>query len=98
MKLELVCFVPDFREGDSIKVYVRVRPPSNMEGDMDHGVCLDVGGDNNTVIFKSKPEAKVFTFDKVADIFTTQVCKCFNRATLFSKALGVGTGTVFGAI
>ena len=77
--MEVSCF----REDDSIKVFVRVRPPANMDGDMDHGVCLEVNGDNNAIILKCKPEAKVFTFDQVANVFTTQVCKYLNILCIF---------------
>ncbi|XP_061442512.1 kinesin-like protein KIF15 isoform X2 [Rhineura floridana] len=61
-------------EGDAIKVYVRVRPPSE-EGTVlangDNGLCLSVLS-SNTIRLHSKPEPKIFTFDHVADVNTTQ--------------------------
>ncbi|NXX90895.1 KIF15 protein, partial [Centropus bengalensis] len=60
-------------EGDTIKVYVRVRPPS--EGTTltngDQGLCLSVLS-SNTIRLHSKPEPKIFTFDCVANMETTQ--------------------------
>ncbi|XP_038030004.2 kinesin-like protein KIF15 [Anas platyrhynchos] len=60
-------------EGDAIKVYVRVRPPSEgtalMDGDQ--GLCLSVLS-SNTIRLHSKPEPKIFTFDYVANMDTTQ--------------------------
>ncbi|XP_044312262.1 kinesin-like protein KIF15 isoform X1 [Varanus komodoensis] len=60
-------------EGDAIKVYVRVRPPSEgtVLADGDHGLCLSVLS-SNTIRLHSKPEPKIFTFDDVADMDTTQ--------------------------
>ena len=55
--------------GDAIKVFVRVRPPS---GDNDGRKCLTVDGSNNAIIIKSSP-VKVFTYDKVVDVDSTQV-------------------------
>ncbi|KAJ6653873.1 hypothetical protein lerEdw1_008621 [Lerista edwardsae] len=57
-------------EGDAIKVYVRVRPLAN-EDQGDHGLCLSVRS-SNTIHLHSKPEPKIFTFDHVADVDTTQ--------------------------
>lgn len=61
-------------EGDAIKVYVRVRPPSEgpTVADGDQGLCLSVLS-SNTIRLHSKPEPKIFTFDHVANIDTTQV-------------------------
>ncbi|XP_029214553.2 kinesin-like protein KIF15 isoform X4 [Acropora millepora] len=59
-------------EGDNIRVYVRVRPPSkHLETDVDRTPCLEVTS-GNTVVLYSKPDAKNFSFDHVADINTTQ--------------------------
>ncbi|XP_068722534.1 kinesin-like protein KIF15 isoform X2 [Montipora capricornis] len=59
-------------EGDNIRVYVRVRPPSkHLETDVDRTPCLEVTS-GNTVVLHSKPDAKNFSFDHVADINTTQ--------------------------
>nr|XP_060637755.1 kinesin-like protein KIF15 [Anolis sagrei ordinatus] len=54
-------------EGDAIKVYVRVRPPA----DGDRSLCLSVLS-TSTIRLHSKPEPKIFTFDHVADVDTTQ--------------------------
>ena len=61
------------RDGDSIQVFVRVRPPGRQEGDLDLGACVSVDAANNALILKAKPDPKVFTFDQVADVKTTQV-------------------------
>ncbi|KAM8810752.1 kinesin-like protein KIF15 [Eudromia elegans] len=60
-------------EGDAIKVYVRVRPPSEGTAlpDGDQGLCLSVLS-TNTIRLHSKPEPKIFTFDYVANMETTQ--------------------------
>ncbi|XP_077160373.1 kinesin-like protein KIF15 isoform X2 [Paroedura picta] len=60
-------------EGDAIKVYVRVRPPpeGSVLADGDHGLCLSVLS-SSTIRLHSKPEPKVFTFDHVANVDTTQ--------------------------
>ncbi|NXN70145.1 KIF15 protein, partial [Himantopus himantopus] len=60
-------------EGDAIKVYVRVRPPSEGTAliDGDQGLCLSVLS-SNTIRLHSKPEPKTFTFDYVANMETTQ--------------------------
>ncbi|OWK52445.1 Kinesin-like protein KIF15 [Lonchura striata] len=60
-------------EGDAIKVFVRVRPPSDRTvlTDGDHGLCLSVLS-SNTIRLHSKPEPKIFTFDYVANMETTQ--------------------------
>ncbi|NWS70265.1 KIF15 protein, partial [Crotophaga sulcirostris] len=60
-------------EGDAIKVYVRVRPPSEGTAltDGDQGLCLSVLS-SKTIRLHSKPEPKIFTFDYVANMETTQ--------------------------
>ncbi|NWY09885.1 KIF15 protein, partial [Aphelocoma coerulescens] len=60
-------------EGDAIKVFVRVRPPSDRPAltDGDQGLCLSVLS-SNTIRLHSKPEPKIFTFDYVANMETTQ--------------------------
>ncbi|XP_074981779.1 kinesin-like protein KIF15 isoform X3 [Caretta caretta] len=60
-------------EGDAIKVYVRVRPASEGAAlaDGDQGLCLSVLS-SNTLRLHSKPEPKIFTFDHVANMDTTQ--------------------------
>ncbi|XP_062985474.1 kinesin-like protein KIF15 [Elgaria multicarinata webbii] len=64
--------VPSSPEGDTIKVYVRVRPPEGtLPADGKQGLCLSVLS-SNTIRLHSKPEPKIFTFDDVADVDTTQ--------------------------
>ncbi|XP_072859627.2 kinesin-like protein KIF15 isoform X1 [Pogona vitticeps] len=60
-------------EGDAIKVYVRVRPPSEgtLHVDVENGMCLSILSPS-TIRLHSKPEPKIFTFDHVADMNTTQ--------------------------
>uniref|UniRef100_A0A8C8VL42 Kinesin family member 15 n=1 Tax=Pelusios castaneus TaxID=367368 RepID=A0A8C8VL42_9SAUR len=60
-------------EGDAIKICVRVRPPSEGSAlaDGDQGLCLSVLS-SNTLRLHSKPESKIFTFDHVANMDTTQ--------------------------
>ncbi|NXX42477.1 KIF15 protein, partial [Tricholaema leucomelas] len=60
-------------EGDAIKVYVRVRPPSEGPAlaDGDQALCLSVLS-ATTIRLHSKPEPKIFTFDYVANMETTQ--------------------------
>ncbi|XP_043921457.1 kinesin-like protein KIF15 [Protopterus annectens] len=61
-------------DGDSIKVFVRVRPPSDgttLLEDGKTGLCLSVLS-SNTLRIHSKPEPKLFTFDCVADVDTNQ--------------------------
>ncbi len=64
-------------EGDSIKVYVRVRPPAKtFEQDIDHSLCVEATS-SKSLILHSKPEPKQFSYDHVADMNTTQVSFCF---------------------
>ncbi|OCT75958.1 hypothetical protein XELAEV_18031144mg [Xenopus laevis] len=61
-------------EGDAIKVFVRIRPP--VEGtltgvDGEQGLCLTALS-STTIRLHSKPEPKMFTFDHVANVDTTQ--------------------------
>jgi hypothetical protein len=58
-------------DGDSIRVFVRVRPLVTDTSDVDRGLCLDVNGER--IVMRAKPEDKVFTFDDVADQQSTQV-------------------------
>ena len=59
--------------GESIRVFVRVRPPDpNLSGDLDHAHCLNVTS-ATSVTMQSRPEPRVFTFDHVAGMNTTQV-------------------------
>lgn len=64
-------------DGDSIKVFIRVRPLVTEATDVDLGTCLEVDKDRNAVIMRSKSDPKHFTFDEVADKSVTQVNKVF---------------------
>lgn len=64
---------PSLFSDDSIKVFIRVRPSDpNLSSDLDTAQLLDVSS-SSTVVFNSKPDQKVFTFDHVAGVSTTQV-------------------------
>ncbi|XP_078395729.1 kinesin-like protein KIF15 isoform X1 [Cetorhinus maximus] len=85
-------------EGDSIKVYVRVRPPAKkteLFTDGDQGLCLAVTS-SNTICLSSKPEPKIFTYDHVADMDTTQeaVFSAVARGIIESCMNGYN-GTIF---
>ena len=61
-------------EGDSIKVFLRVRPPENANSALPfNGRVVEVNTGNNSVTLLAKPDPKVFTFDHVADTNSTQV-------------------------
>ncbi|EGW11278.1 Kinesin-like protein KIF15, partial [Cricetulus griseus] len=71
-------------EGDTIKVFVRIRPPAEGTGSVDgeHSLCLSVLS-QTTLRLHSKPDPKTFVFDYVAGMDTTQagagktfLCKC----------------------
>uniref|UniRef100_A0A8C9P5E7 Kinesin motor domain-containing protein n=1 Tax=Spermophilus dauricus TaxID=99837 RepID=A0A8C9P5E7_SPEDA len=63
-------------EGDAIKIFVRIRPPAEGSRSVDgeHGLCLSVLS-TTSLRLHSSPEPKIFTFDYVADMDTTQVMK-----------------------
>ncbi|XP_055087286.1 kinesin-like protein KIF15-B [Periophthalmus magnuspinnatus] len=61
-------------DSDSIKVFVRVRPLTQGTGlttDGDQSLCLSVTSPN-TIRLLSKPQPRIFTYDHVADMDTTQ--------------------------
>ncbi|XP_074168615.1 kinesin-like protein KIF15 isoform X2 [Rhinolophus sinicus] len=60
-------------EGDAIKVFVRIRPLTEGSGSADgeQNLCLSVLS-STTLRLHSNPEPKIFTFDHVADMDTTQ--------------------------
>jgi hypothetical protein len=61
-------------DGDSIRVFVRVRPPENsMIGGIGSEDCLHTDEDKNAIIMHCKPDPKVFTFDQVVEKDVTQV-------------------------
>uniref|UniRef100_A0A452HVZ7 Kinesin motor domain-containing protein n=1 Tax=Gopherus agassizii TaxID=38772 RepID=A0A452HVZ7_9SAUR len=84
-------------EGDAIKVYVRVRPPSEGAAlaDGDQGLCLSVLS-SNTLRLHSKPEPKIFTFDHVANIDTTQEAVFSSVAkNIVESCMNGYNGTIF---
>ena len=62
-----------YREGDAIKVFVRIRPPDSYDTDVGQVQALNVI-DETSLVMNCKPDTKVFTFDQVADVKSTQVC------------------------
>uniref|UniRef100_F7H4T3 Kinesin-like protein KIF15 n=1 Tax=Callithrix jacchus TaxID=9483 RepID=F7H4T3_CALJA len=60
-------------EGDAVKVFVRIRPPAERSGSADgeQNLCLSVLS-STSLRLHSNPEPKIFTFDHVADVDTTQ--------------------------
>ncbi|XP_057353167.1 kinesin-like protein KIF15 [Manis pentadactyla] len=60
-------------EGDAIKVFVRIRPPTEGSGsaDEEQNLCLSVLS-STTIRLHLNPEPKTFTFDHIADMDTTQ--------------------------
>ncbi|XP_057561567.1 kinesin-like protein KIF15 isoform X2 [Hippopotamus amphibius kiboko] len=60
-------------EGDTIKVFVRIRPPTEGSGSADgeQNLCLSALS-STTLRLHSNPEPKIFMFDHVADMDTTQ--------------------------
>ncbi|KAK5857402.1 hypothetical protein PBY51_010650 [Eleginops maclovinus] len=61
-------------DGDSIKVFVRVRPLTHSTGlttDGDQKLCLTVTSPK-TIRLLSKPEPRTFTYDHVADVDISQ--------------------------
>ena len=63
----------ELRSDESIKVFVRVRPPdANLQTDFDNTLLLDVSPPD-TIIFNGQQDGKTFTYDNVAGIDATQV-------------------------
>ncbi|XP_045435436.1 kinesin-like protein KIF15 isoform X2 [Pipistrellus kuhlii] len=60
-------------EGDAIKVFVRIRPPTEGSGSADgeQNLCLSVLS-STALRLHSNPEPRTFTFDHVAGMDTTQ--------------------------
>lgn len=85
-------------EGDAIKVFVRIRPPmegSLVGGDGDQGLCLSVLNPN-TIRLHSKPEPKIFTFDRVANMDATQECVFSSVAkNIVESCMNGYNGTIF---
>ncbi|KAK3579189.1 hypothetical protein CHS0354_022725 [Potamilus streckersoni] len=85
-------------DGDDIKVFVRVRP-SSAELDITFSQVAHVDQSNKEIILKSnvsKPEAKKFTFDYIADIKSTQE-QIFSIAakSIIESCVAGYNGTIF---
>ncbi|KAL8592975.1 hypothetical protein ACOMHN_017905 [Nucella lapillus] len=86
-------------EGDAIKVFLRVRPPESGAGCSGlpiSGRVVEVNANNNSVTLLAKPDPKVFTFDHVADIHSTQesVFSAVGKLLIESCVAGYN-GTIF---
>ena len=78
-----------FCSGESIKVFVRVRPPDpHLESEIDEAPCLEVTSSSSLTVH-SKPEPKHFTFDHVANMHTTQVCGSLTPKLSCWESLGM---------
>ncbi|KAJ8041871.1 Kinesin-like protein KIF15 [Holothuria leucospilota] len=82
-------------DGDSIKVFLRVRPAEESDELLKYSQCLDVQRPD-TVILRYKSEKKVFTFDHVAGPEITQeaVFTAVGKRTIESCVAGYN-GTIF---
>ncbi|CAL1541296.1 unnamed protein product [Lymnaea stagnalis] len=84
-------------EGDSIKIFLRVRPPDPSISENDFAPrVLDVNTADNAVILRTKPEPKIFTYDNVADADITQeaVFSIVGKKIIESCVTGYN-GTIF---
>ncbi|XP_076449175.1 kinesin-like protein KIF15 [Babylonia areolata] len=85
-------------EGDSIKVFLRVRPPENGVGGTlpISGRVVEVNNSTNSVTLLAKPDPKIFTFDYVADSLSTQesVFSAVGKSLIESCVAGYN-GTIF---
>ncbi|BFZ12897.1 hypothetical protein BsWGS_15935 [Bradybaena similaris] len=84
-------------EGDSIKIFLRVRPPDPSISENDFAPrVLDVNTADCAVILRTKPEPKVFTYDNVADADITQeaVFSVVGKKIIESCVAGYN-GTIF---
>ncbi|CAG5866434.1 unnamed protein product [Menidia menidia] len=85
-------------DGDSIKVFVRVRPLTQGTGlttDGDQSLCLMVTSPS-TIRLLSKPEPRTFTYDHVADMDTSQDA-VFNSVAknIVESCINGYNGTIF---
>nr|XP_014345707.1 PREDICTED: kinesin-like protein KIF15 [Latimeria chalumnae] len=85
-------------EDDAIKIFVRVRPPvagTAIYTEGEQGLCLSVLS-STTIRLHSKPEPKIFTFDNVADMDTTQEAVFSSVAkNLVESCMNGYNGTIF---
>ncbi|CAH1779812.1 unnamed protein product [Owenia fusiformis] len=81
-------------DGDSIKVYLRVRP---MDSSIDSSTnCLDVNTNRNSIVMQCKPEPKLFTYDCVGDSNITQDSVFQTAATdIIESSISGYNGTIF---
>ncbi|KAL4677610.1 hypothetical protein H8959_020284, partial [Pygathrix nigripes] len=90
-------------EGDAIKVFVRIRPPTERSGSADgeQNLCLSVLS-STSLRLHSNPEPKTFMFDHVADesVFSTvaksivESCMSGYNGTIFAYGQ-TGSGKTF---
>ncbi|XP_067651660.1 kinesin-like protein KIF15 [Haliotis asinina] len=86
----------DSSEGDSIKVFVRVRPPDKGDNELGAQRAIEVDDQRNSVTVRAKPDAKVFSFDKVADVNITQEAVfCAVGKGIIDGCLNGYNGTIF---
>ncbi|KAK3745794.1 hypothetical protein RRG08_030668 [Elysia crispata] len=84
-------------ESDSIKIFLRVRPPDPSISENDFAPrVLDVNTADNAVILRTKPDPKIFTYDNVADADITQeaVFSTVGKKIIESCVAGYN-GTIF---
>ncbi|NXS57866.1 KIF15 protein, partial [Brachypteracias leptosomus] len=84
-------------DGDAIKVCVRVRPPQEgpVPPEGEQGLCLAVLS-ATSIRLHSKPEPKIFTFDYVANMETTQESVFSSVAkTIVESCMNGYNGTIF---
>ncbi|RDD47607.1 Kinesin-like protein KIF15 [Trichoplax sp. H2] len=60
------------REEDTINVCVRIRPPEGIDTNRVEKECCITAKNTTSLLLKSKPDDKIFTYDYVADIAATQ--------------------------
>ncbi|CAH1270481.1 KIF15 [Branchiostoma lanceolatum] len=82
-------------EEDSIKVYVRVRPPDEPDNSYEQSMCLAVQAPN-VIVMDCKPDPRRYTFDHVAAINTTQEA-VFGAVgkKIIESCVGGYNGTIF---
>uniref|UniRef100_A0AC11CI48 Kinesin family member 15 n=1 Tax=Ovis aries TaxID=9940 RepID=A0AC11CI48_SHEEP len=84
-------------EGDAIKVFVRIRPPTEASGsaDAEQNLCLSVLS-STTLRLHSNPEPKTFVFDHVANMDTTQESMFSTVAkSIVESCMSGYNGTIF---
>ncbi|XP_055892985.1 kinesin-like protein KIF15 [Biomphalaria glabrata] len=95
--MDTVSSISTSSEGDSIKIFLRVRPPDPSISENDFAPrVLDVNTADNAIILRTKPEPKIFTYDNVADADITQeaVFSIVGKKIIESCVTGYN-GTIF---